>query len=25
VQFSVYAGTLEWQQAVTDAEYLGKK
>ena len=25
VQFSVYAGTLEWKQGVTDAEYLGKK
>ena len=25
MQFSVYAGTLEWKQAVTDAEYLGKK
>lgn len=23
-QFSVYAGTLEWQQAVTDDEYLGR-
>ena len=25
VQFSVYAGTLEWKQAVSDPEYLGKK
>ena len=25
LQFSVYAGTLEWKQAVTDPEYLGKK
>jgi quercetin dioxygenase-like cupin family protein len=25
VQFSVYAGTLEWKQAVTNEEYLGKK
>src|SRR5687768_18274333 len=25
LQFSVYAGTLEWKQAVTDDEYLGKK
>ena len=25
MQFSVYAGTLEWKQAVTDDEYLGKK
>jgi quercetin dioxygenase-like cupin family protein len=25
LQFSVYAGTLEWKQAVTDEEYLGKK
>lgn len=24
VQFSVYTGTLEWQQAVTDSEYLGR-
>jgi len=24
VQFSVYSGTLEWQQPVTDAEYLGR-
>ena len=24
VQFSVYSGTLEWKQAVTDAEYSGK-
>ena len=24
VQFSVYAGTLEWQAAVTDDEYLGR-
>jgi hypothetical protein len=24
VQFSVYSGTLEWQQAVTDGEYLGQ-
>jgi quercetin dioxygenase-like cupin family protein len=24
VQFSVYSGTLEWKQAVTDAEYAGK-
>ena len=23
-QFSVYAGTLDWQQAVSDAEYLGR-
>lgn len=25
LQFSVYAGTLEWKQSVTDDEYLGKK
>src|SRR5688572_12168419 len=25
LQFSVYAGTLEWKQAVTNEEYLGKK
>lgn len=25
VQFSVYAGTLEWKQAVTNDEYMGKK
>ena len=25
VQFSVYAGTLEWKQAVTSEEYSGKK
>ena len=25
VQFSVYAGTLEWKQAVTDEEYGGKR
>ena len=25
LQFSVYAGMLEWKQAVTDEEYLGKK
>lgn len=25
LQFSVYAGTLEWKQSVTDAEYSGKK
>jgi quercetin dioxygenase-like cupin family protein len=25
VQFSVYAGELTWQQAVSDQEYLGKK
>jgi quercetin dioxygenase-like cupin family protein len=25
VQFSVYAGTLEWKQAVTNEEYQGKK
>ena len=25
LQFSVYGGTLEWKQAVTDDEYLGKK
>jgi len=25
LQFSVYAGTLEWKQAVTDDEYMGKK
>lgn len=25
LQFSVYAGNLTWQQAVTDEEYLGKK
>jgi quercetin dioxygenase-like cupin family protein len=25
VQFSVYAGTLEWKQAVTDSEYAGRK
>jgi quercetin dioxygenase-like cupin family protein len=25
MQFSVYAGTLEWKQAVTDDEYSGKK
>jgi quercetin dioxygenase-like cupin family protein len=25
VQFSVYAGTLEWKQAVTNEEYLGRK
>jgi quercetin dioxygenase-like cupin family protein len=24
VQFSVYSGTLEWQQPVTDAQYMGK-
>jgi quercetin dioxygenase-like cupin family protein len=24
-QFSVYAGTLEWKQAVSNEEYLGKK
>jgi len=24
VQFSVYSGSLEWQQAVSDAEYMGK-
>lgn len=24
VQFSVYSGTLEWQQAVTDQEYVGQ-
>ena len=24
LQFSVYGGKLEWKQAVTDAEYLGK-
>jgi quercetin dioxygenase-like cupin family protein len=24
VQFSVYSGTLEWQQPVTDEEYLGQ-
>ena len=24
VQFSVYSGTLEWQEPVTDAEYLGR-
>jgi 4-carboxymuconolactone decarboxylase len=24
LQFSVYAGTLEWKDQVTDAEYLGK-
>ena len=24
VQFSVYSGTLEWKQAVTDVEYAGK-
>ena len=24
VQFSVYSGTLEWQDAVTDEEYLGR-
>jgi quercetin dioxygenase-like cupin family protein len=24
LQFSVYSGTLEWKQAVTDAEYAGK-
>jgi quercetin dioxygenase-like cupin family protein len=24
VQFSVYTGSLDWQQAVTDAEYLGQ-
>jgi hypothetical protein len=24
LQFSVYSGTLEWQQPVTDAEYMGK-
>jgi quercetin dioxygenase-like cupin family protein len=24
MQFSVYAGTLEWQQPVTDDEYLGR-
>ena len=24
LQFSVYAGKLDWKQAVTDAEYLGK-
>jgi len=24
VQFSVYAGSLEWQQPVTDEEYLGR-
>jgi len=25
VQFSVYSGSLEWKEAVTDEEYLGKK
>ena len=25
LQFSVYGGTLEWKQPVTDDEYLGKK
>lgn len=25
VQFSVYSGTLEWKEAVTDEQYLGKK
>ena len=25
LQFSVYSGTLEWKEAVTDDEYLGKK
>ena len=25
LQFSVYSGTLEWKDAVTDEEYLGKK
>lgn len=25
VQFSVYAGNLEWKQAVTDEEYAGRK
>jgi quercetin dioxygenase-like cupin family protein len=25
MQFSVYAGTLEWKQAVSNDEYLGKK
>ena len=25
LQFSVYAGTLEWKQGVTDDEYLGRK
>lgn len=25
VQFSVYAGSLEWKQAVTDDEYAGRK
>lgn len=25
LQFSVYGGTLEWKQAVTDDEYLGRK
>ena len=25
LQFSVYSGTLEWKEAVTDDQYLGKK
>jgi len=25
LQFSAYSGTLEWKQAVTDEEYLGRK
>jgi quercetin dioxygenase-like cupin family protein len=25
LQFSVYSGTLEWKDAVTDEQYLGKK
>ena len=25
VQFSVYSGTLEWKEAVTDEEYTGRK
>ncbi len=25
LQFSVYSGTLEWKEAVTDEQYLGKK
>ncbi len=25
LQFSVYSGTLEWKDPVTDEQYLGKK
>jgi quercetin dioxygenase-like cupin family protein len=25
VQFSVYSGSLEWKEAVTDEEYAGRK